>query len=119
MNILERPKWSLCEALTNFDSSNEKAMTHLNEVLNKSDDRYIEKVREYYGQCRIRPSIDEDRIVTNHLAMHPLRHKLYLILAEYHQRKPFFMTVSLLEYNRMKLAEWPEIVWDTGQEIGK
>lgn len=57
MNILERPIWTLCEALTNFDSSNEKAMTHLNEVLNESDDRYIEKVREYYKQCHIRPSI--------------------------------------------------------------
>ena len=116
MSIIERPVWMLCETLTCLNPQNSQAMKRLKDVINQSDKNYLERVREYYKQCPIRPPFEEDRYFSIHLATHRLRAMLLRVLIQHQQMKPIFMTISGEKYKMFKLADWPEITWDLAKK---
>lgn len=119
MSIFGYPKWTLSEALTCFDVENKQAMGRLKEVLEQSDANYIENVRLYSAWRRIRPSIEEDRIMANHLAMHPFRAMLNRLIIQHQQMQPIFMTITREQAEKLKLGEWKEITWDLAEKPGE
>jgi len=116
MSIFDYPKWTLSEALTCFDVGNKQAMGRLKEVLEQSDANYLESVREYYARRRIRPSIEEDRIMANHLVMHPFRAMLNRLLIQHQQMQTIYMTITREQAEKLKLREWKEITWDLAEK---
>lgn len=119
MSIFGYPSWELSEALTCFDVQDKDSMERLKEVVKQSDANYLENVREYFAWRRIRPNIDEERIIANNLAMNPLRARLNLLLIQHHQMQPIFMTVTREQAKQLNLNEWKEVCWDVGEDLQK
>jgi hypothetical protein len=109
-NILERPKWELSRCILHPDNLD---FDDLKVVLHESDQIYIQAVRKYLSERYINHDIAEERALSMHLVVHPIRAKLFSILADYEMRKPLFFSICMKK--KEQAHEWKEIFWDIGQ----